>query len=373
VTRWARKSIVHRALYYALHIPFVEPFLALLFPFYFKVSIKNRLRPYAIVHRARDTVRRLKDRRAEFDLVARLKTSVVGAAARLALRGIRSAKRHAQPLVASAQRVLGLIQRDGLRLALRKVRVQAIGSSSVREIVARLAVRPADLERLNQIRNYRALHAVEMVLVDYETTMRGGPFRSMPLVYLRRLLRQHKLDGARGSTAARTLLMKLVQKHPSWAEPWLELAFVYEDEGAYAEALRCFERAMRGKRAADFAPGEPHPSAVAAANRGRLLTAMGRNDDARAAFAFALARDCGQKMAAAQYAELLRCRGDIDNALVYYGEAMYHQECRWVLPSAPRDAADVNLRALTAEVLADLPVRSVPASVFAAPMTAERT
>jgi len=372
VTRWARKSIVHRALYYALHIPFVEPFLALLFPFYFKVSIKNRLRPYAIVHRARDTVRRLKDRRTEFDLVARLRTSVVGAAARVALRGLRSAKRHAQPLVASAQRVLGLIQRDGLRLALRKVRVQAIGSSSAREIVARLVVRPADLERLNQVRNYRALHAVEMVLVDYETTMRGGAFRSMPLVYLRRLLRQHKLDGARGSTAARTLLMKLVQKHPSWAEPWLELAFMYEDEGAGAEALRCFERAMRGKRAADLAPGGPHPSAVAAANRGRLLAAMGRNDEARAAFAFALARDCGQKMAAAQYAELLRCRGDIDNALVYYGEGMYHQECRWVLPSAPRDAADVDLRALTAEVLADLPVRSVPACVFAAPMTAER-
>ena len=167
--------------------------------------------------------------------------------------------------------------------------------------------------------------------------------------------------------------MKLVEKHPSWAEPWLELGFMYEDEGANAEALRCFERAMRGRRAADLAPSQPHPSAVAAANRGRLLMAMGRNDEARAAFALALRRDPGQKVAAAQYAGLLRRQGDIDTALVYYGEGMYYQECRWSLPPAPRDAADVDLRYLAAEALAELPVRPAPAFAFApAQLTAER-
>ena len=64
--------------------------------------------------------------------------------------------------------------------------------------------------------------------------MQASPFRSMPLVYLRQLLARHKLDGARGSMAARALLMKLVEQHPSWAEPWLELGFMYEDEGADA-------------------------------------------------------------------------------------------------------------------------------------------
>jgi tetratricopeptide (TPR) repeat protein len=95
--------------------------------------------------------------------------------------------------------------------------------------------------------------------------------------------------------------MKLVEKHPSWAEPWLELGFMYEDEGAKAEAA-ALERAVRGRRAADLAPSQPHPSAVAAANRGRLLMAMGRNDEASTAFALALSSGPGQKVAAVQYA-----------------------------------------------------------------------
>jgi hypothetical protein len=56
VTRWARKSSFYRALFHVLHIPFVEPFIAPLFPFYFKVPIKNRLRPYP--HRSSNTRRR---------------------------------------------------------------------------------------------------------------------------------------------------------------------------------------------------------------------------------------------------------------------------------------------------------------------------
>jgi hypothetical protein len=374
VTRWARKSILHRALFFALHIPFVEPFIALLFPFYFKVPIKDRLRPYAIVHRGRDAIRQLKGRRSAFDLRARMRSSVVSSAARRALRGMGIAKRHAQPCVALAERLLGLIRRDGLRLAVRKIKVRAIGSSSLKEAIARLTVDPSDLERFQQIRSFRALKAVEAVLDDCETRMQASPFRSMPLVYLRQLLARHKLDGARGSMAARALLMKLVEQHPSWAEPWLELGFMYEDEGADAEALRCLECAMRGKRAADLAASEPHPAAIAAANRGRLLMAVGRTDEARAAFALAVARDSGQKVAAVHYAGLLRRQGNIGEALVHYGEGMYHQESRWSLPPAPRDAADVDLRYLTAEALAELPVRTEPALAFApARLTVEQT
>jgi tetratricopeptide (TPR) repeat protein len=373
VTRWARKSIFHRALFYALHIPFVEPFIALLFPVYFKVPIKNRLRPYAIVYRVRDAVRRMKGRLSAFGLTARGRRSVVSGAARSALRGLRIARRHAQPCVALAERVLGLIRRDGLRLAMRKIKVRAIGSPSLKETIAQLSVASSDLERLSQVRHYRAVKAVEAVLVDCETTMRVGPFRCVPLVLLRQLLARHKLDGPRGSKASHALLTKLVDKYPSWAEPWLELAFMYEDEGANAEALHCFERAMRGRRAADLAPSEPHPGAVAAANRGRLLTAMGRSGEARTAFAFAVRRDAGQKVAAVHYADLLRRQGDIDNALVYYGEGMYYQECRWSLPPMPRDIAEVDLRYLMAEALAALPLRTAPAPAFApAHLTAER-
>jgi tetratricopeptide (TPR) repeat protein len=233
-------------------------------------------------------------------------------------------------------------------------------------------VGPTELERLDQVRNYRALKAVEAVLLDCETKMGAGPFRSVPLVYLRRLLASHGLDGVRGSEAARALIMKLIERHPSWAEPWLELGFICEDEGAYAEALRCFERAMHGKRAADLATSDPHPKAVAAANRGRLLMAMGRQDEALAALALAVRQDPGQKVAAAQYAGLLRGQGNIESALIYYGEGMYYQECRWCLPPAPRDAADADFQYLADEVPADPPARSAPAFATAQ-LTGERS
>jgi hypothetical protein len=83
-------------------------------------------------------------------------------------------------------------------------------------------------------------------------------------------------------------------------------------------------------------------------------------------------RDPGQKVAAAQYAGLLRHWGDVDRALVYYGEGMYYQECRWSLPPAPRDAAEVDFRCLTAEELAEQSIRAAPAFAFApAQLTAE--
>lgn len=367
LTRWARKSIFHRTLYYALHVPFVEPFVAVLLPFYFKVPIKNCLRRYRIFRRMRNAARLLKDWWSTFDVAAHMRSPVASNADRPIFRGLRSAKRHAHPHVRLAQRVVGLIQRDGLRLALRKIRTRAIGPASLKEAISRFTISPSEIDRLNQVRNYRALKAVEAVLVDCERRMGAGPFRSVPLVYLRQLLARHRLDGAYGPKAGRALLMKLVKKYPSWGEPWLELGFMYEDEGDNAEALRCFEHAIRGKRPADFAPGDPPPSAVAAANRGRLLMAMGRNDEARAAFALAVRRDPGQKVAAAQYANLLRYQGEIDSALVYYGEGMYYQECRWSLPPTPRDATNLDFRYLTAEALAELPVRSAPASALALP------
>jgi hypothetical protein len=361
VTRWARKSIFHRTLYYALHIPFLEPFIALMFPFYFKVPIKNRLRPYRVVHHVCAFLRQLR-------------TSWSDSAARSAFHRLRPAKRRAQPHVAPLRRVVGLIRRDGFSLAMRKIRKKTIGWASLKDTITRLTVGAAEIEKLSQIRNYRALKAVEAVLADCETKMGGGVFRSIPLVYVRQLLARHKLDGTRGSNAARALLLKLVEKHPSWAEPWLELGFMYEDEGAGAEALRCFYRAMRGGRAVDHAPSDPHPCAVAAANRGRLLMAMGRQSDALAAFAFAIGRDPGQKVAAAQYAGLLRQLGRIDEALVYYGEGMYYQECRWSLPTAPRDAAAVDLHYLTAVVASGLSARSTTASALApAQLTAQRS
>jgi tetratricopeptide (TPR) repeat protein len=149
---------------------------------------------------------------------------------------------------------------------------------------------------------------------------------------------------------------------------------MYEDEGADADALRCFDRAMRGGRAADHGPSDPHPCAVAAANSGRLLMTMDRQSEALATFAFAIGQDPGQKVAAAQYAGLLRRQGDIDGALTYYGEGMYYQECRWCLPPPPRHAADVDLHYLAAEAASGPSAHPTPApALHPAQLIAERS
>ena len=131
---------------------------------------------------------------------------------------------------------------------------------------------------------------------------------------------------------------------------------------------------MQGKSAADLGPSDPNPGAVAAANRGRLLTAICRHDEALAAFAHAVSQDPGQKVAAAQYAGLLRRQGKIDDALIYYGEGMYYQECRWCLPPAPRDACNLDFQYLAGEAPAELPECSASMPAFApAQMTAGRS
>ena len=232
--------------------------------------------------------------------------------------------------------MVGLIERDGFHLALRKMRTRTIGPISLKEAIFRLAVSPANLERLNQIRNYRALKAVEAVLADC------GPRWARPLpLRAARLpapqLARHRLDGAHGSKAARALIIKLVERHPSWADPWLELGFIYEDEGADTEAPPLLRARHRGKRATNLASPDPHPGAVAtAANRRAAAAGNGSDERSPPAFALAVRQDPGQKVAAAQYAGLLRGQGNIESTpSCYYGEGMYYQECRWCLPPAP--------------------------------------
>jgi tetratricopeptide (TPR) repeat protein len=161
----------------------------------------------------------------------------------------------------------------------------------------------------------------------------------MPLTFVRGkldLLRKTDEKSVRQILQAR--LLDLTEHHPAWAEAWLELGFIHLDEGLLDPALTCFERAMRGKALSDRSSKRISPHALAAANHGRLLAAMGRYQDACDSFSECLAFDHEQKIVAIEYANALRQIGQVDLALTYYAEGMFYQEARWNLPSFPRDA-----------------------------------
>jgi tetratricopeptide (TPR) repeat protein len=112
--------------------------------------------------------------------------------------------------------------------------------------------------------------------------------------------------------------------------------------------LKCFERAMHG-RLSDAAERKPNPIAIAAANRGRLMAAAGRHEEALDSFAFCLRHDPEQAMVAVEYADALRRAGQPDAAMVYYAQGMYYRPPEWKLPRLPRNAAEMTFSLLAPE------------------------
>jgi tetratricopeptide (TPR) repeat protein len=233
------------------------------------------------------------------------------------------------------QRAIQVVRREGLTFAVRKARSRLGAVSDMKRLNP--LVPPGRADMLREIRSVRALLAVEAVLADFERKLHFDGIQSAPLAFVRR-----KLEDLRGGQPlGRTLearLVELTKYHRSWAEAWLELGFLHQDQGNADQALACFERAMGGSRLSDRAPRNISPQALGAANHGRLLIAEGRYQEACASFAAGLVRDPEQKALAVEYANALRQLGQVDLALTYYGEGMFYQESRWNLPPPPRDA-----------------------------------
>src|SRR5262249_46753933 len=155
---------------------------------------------------------------------------------------------------------------------------------------------------------------------DFAKSLDFRDLPSVPLAFVR-----EKLDAVgtpRGLPPSELLaerLQALTEAYPAWAEAWLELAFLHQDEGREREALKCFERAMRG-RLSDTADRRSNPIAIAAASRGRLLAAAGRHAEALDSFALCMWHDPEQAMVAVEYANALRRAGQFDAAMVYYAQ-----------------------------------------------------
>jgi tetratricopeptide (TPR) repeat protein len=353
VTPWARQSAFHMLLYYALHVPFLEPIVALLFPVYF----------------ARDRT----------DAAKRNGSSDVWQSARYTILLPITAAHHlaltlekvplSRRLVHLPMQLTRSLWQDGMSVTLDRIgaKVPIFGRAvlACRRLISMTRSSPPtaakpepvaslpkllsdDVEVLNEIRCIRTLEAVEQVLADFEQKMNLSPAQSMPLAFVRRKLDElRKLSGQSLRQQLQAQLLRLTEAYPTWAEAWLELGFIYQDEGLIDPALTCFERAMQGRRLTDRASRNISPHALAAANHGRVLAAGGRYKEACGSFSECLSHDPEHRVVAVEYANALRQLGQVDLALTYYTQGMFYQESRWNLPLFPRDATRLSLSHLT--------------------------
>jgi tetratricopeptide (TPR) repeat protein len=257
-------------------------------------------------------------------------------------------RRQSEPFLRLARTATHAARRDGLSVVMRKAagRATVAASGKIRPPITLPAV---DAEILSEIRGVRTLQAVEQVIADFAQKLDFRDLPLAPLAFVReRLEALASACRARPSEMLEERLLALTRTYPAWAEAWLELAFLHQDEGRPDEALKCFERAMHG-RLSDTAERKPNPIAIAAADRGRLLAAAGRHEEARDSFAFCLRHDPEQAMVAVEYADALRRTGQLDAAMVYYAQGMYYRPPEWKLPRLPRDAAEMTFTLLAPE------------------------
>jgi hypothetical protein len=257
-------------------------------------------------------------------------------------------RRQSEPIFRLARTAIHATRRDGLPVVMRKAagRATVAAGDKMRPPITLPGV---DAETLDEIRGVRTLQAVEQVIADFAQKLDFRDLQSEPLAFVReRLEALAHACGAPPSEMLAERLLALTETHPGWAEAWLELAFLHQDEGRPDEALKCFERAMHG-RLSDTGERKPNPIAIAAADRGRLLAAAGRHTEALDSFAFCLRHDPEQAMVAVEYADALRRTGQLDAAMVYYAQGMYYRPPEWKLPRLPRNAAEMTFTLLVAE------------------------
>jgi hypothetical protein len=160
---------------------------------------------------------------------------------------------------------------------------------------------------------------------------------------LRRELERIAQSFAMGPADAERRLRKVVAATPDVAEAWLGLGYLSEDRGEFEAALECFERAVAGRpylvpRGSTLLPG-----AVAASAKGRLLEHAGRLAEAEASYSVAIAAGARNDICG-RYARLLRKRGALDEACIYFDRAVRWDDRAHPFPRLPRLLGDIVAR-----------------------------
>ena len=143
-----------------------------------------------------------------------------------------------------------------------------------------------------------------------------------------------------GSADAEHRLRQVVATKPDAAEAWLGLGYLSADRGAVEAAIEYFDRAVAGRPY--LVPGNSMllPGAVAASAKGRLLEQAGRLAEAEASYSVAVAAGARNDVCR-RYARLLRARGALDEACIYFDRAVPWDDRAHPFPALPRLLDDI--------------------------------
>lgn len=203
------------------------------------------------------------------------------------------------------------------------------------------------IECLTEIRLARGFQAAEQVLHEYETKVSGGKFASAPLELVRDSLKSFGGHAGLQATTEKAL-RALVRTHADWSEAWLELGYLMLDLARTEDALEAFFKAEKGRAYVDATSSCRDPRAQAAAARGRLLAALGRDIEARDAYAASLGFLDDQREVSAEYGMVLHRLGDHTGAVSQFFTAMNYGFPSWCVPRVGRDARRVTFTAISA-------------------------
>jgi hypothetical protein len=135
-------------------------------------------------------------------------------------------------------------------------------------------------------------------------------------------------------------LREVVAAKPDVAEAWLGLGYLSADRGEFEAALEHFDRAVAGRPYLVPRSSMLLPGAIAASAKGRLLEQAGRLAEAEASYSVAVAAGARNDVCS-RYARLLRARGALDEACIYFDRATQWDDRAHPFPALPRLLDDI--------------------------------
>lgn len=388
---WARRTPAHRVAYFALHVPLLECIATLLL---LPPHLRRQLR--LILSEAYQGLSRMITGKVRFpgaDLrqaalhvraavkafcIALAPVPVLGSPARYLLRApaeARAAKMQAatqpaaispssnpgaastplqsRPAQSLVKRGLRFVQMYGFKAALHRTMAwlqrRIRRSDTHRPVPERTtAVAALSLAVFREVRLARGLLSLENALSYYAGETLPPDLPSAPLGLVRERLAANNLAGDAADRAIEQSLLALVESYPRWAECWLELGHLRQDQGRIEEALECFSRAAAGDPMSSRAGPCLDPRAEASSSRARIFSARDRTEDAIRAYTASLSIDPHQPIANIEYGRLLRKVGRWRACVDFFAAGVHYEETRFCVPGAGRNAAELAFTHLAA-------------------------